>query len=106
MEEFLRNLNKVRKHNMIIDLKRKNKLNEKRMEMIKEKCKNIVSEYKENSDKLVSELREKVKNLEDEKKLIEKDRDYYKDLINRIPSFIVKLFCKNKNIKMLNKGGS
>ena len=33
-------------------------------------------------------------------------RDYYKALIERIPSFIVKLFCKNKNIKMLNKGGN
>ena len=106
MEEFLRNLNKIKRHNLIFDLKRKNELNEKRMKDIKNKCKNLITEYKENSDKVVNELSEKVKTLEDEKKLIEKDRDYYKALIERIPSFIVKLFCKNKNLKMLNKGGN
>ena len=65
-------------------------------------CKNIVLDYQEKNQSKLIKMNETINKLETEKEEIRKQRDYYKNSLDRIPKFVLKLFIKNN--KLLEKG--
>ncbi len=103
MKEVLLKLNKVNTHNKIERLKKENEIKDKKMQELADGCKEIIVEYKENSEKIIESMNEKINKLEEEKIKLEKENAYYKDTVEKIPKVLLKIFCK-KSKKCLNEG--
>ncbi len=103
MQEVLLNLNKIKSHNQLVHLKKENEIKDKKMQNLANGCKEIILEYKENSEKIIESMNEKINKLEEEKISLEKENNYYKESFEKIPKIIIKIFCKS-NKKLLNKG--
>ena len=102
MNNFLYKINSVKTNNQIVRLKKENELKDKKMEEVVSECKNIVLDFQAKSKNKVFEMNEKINKLEDENNELRKQRDFYKDSLEKMPKFIVKMFS-GKN-KMLEKG--
>jgi len=102
MDENLVKRSLIKNHNTIIRLKRV--INEK-----DQKIKKSVKEYQtevmahiNSQDKKIIELQKKIEEDNKEKMNLEQERNFYKESLNRIPKFIIKLFTKN--VKYLEEG--
>ena len=102
MNNFLYKIKSVKTNNQIVRLKKENELKDRKMTELVSECKNIVLDFQVKNKSKVLEMNEKINKLEDENNELRKQRDFYKDSLERIPKFIVKMFS-GKN-KMLEKG--
>ena len=94
MKEFLTKLNIVNNNNYINKLKKENAKKENRIE-----------KYVTNFKKVITEMEiEKIKNEQTIQALIETNRvlqdenNSYKNILDKIPNWIIKLFAGRKNI--------
>lgn len=102
MNNFLYKINNIKTHNQIMRLKKDNEQKTEKMNELITECKNIVLDYQEKNQSKLIKMNETINKLETEKEEIRKQRDYYKNSLDKIPKFILKLFIKNN--KLLDKG--
>ncbi len=102
MDENLVKRSLIKNHNTIIRLKRV--ISEK-----DQKVKKAVKEYQtevmthiNSQDKKIIELQKKIEEDNKEKMNLEQERNFYKESLNKIPKFIIKLFTKK--VKYLEEG--
>ena len=100
-EKFIR-LNFIQKHNEIIKLKRENKEKDDKIKEVIEDCREISREYNKKQEDIVIKLKNEVTRINSEKEQIEKERDFYKNSLNKIPKFILRIFC-GKNLFLNDK---
>ena len=94
MKEFLTKLNIVNNHNYINKLKQENTKKENRIEKYVTNFKKVITEMeieKRKNEKTIQELRETNRVLQDE-------NNSYKNILDKIPNFIIKLFAGRKNV--------
>ncbi len=102
MEEILRKMNLVKRYNETFLLKRELEENKLKMKQIEENSREIIRMHSEETEKLFQDLNNKIKELEDENLSLKKNVEFYKNTLDSLPKFIVKLFSK-KSLK-LNQG--
>ncbi len=94
--DFLRKINIIYKHNQIVSLKKKNKQkNEKIIELSKE-GKKIINEFGQKNKENIDRLNDKIRELQEENIYLKQERNYYKEIFDKIPSFIRRIFVKEK----------
>lgn len=93
MEEFLKRLNFVKNHNYIKSLENKNTENEKKIKKYVQNSKDAITELEKDKIKLKKQIEE----LEECNKNITEENKYYKNLLNRVPNWIIKLFVRKNN---------
>jgi len=94
MEEFLTNINLIKKNNYINQLKHDNKRNEERLEKYVENFKKEITEQeleKRQNQKTIKQLTEQNEKLLNENKS-------YKFILDKIPNWVIRLFVGKKNI--------
>lgn len=94
MKEFLTKLNIVNKNNYINKLKNENTQKENRIEKYVTNFKKVITEMeleKRKNEKTIQELREKNRMLQDE-------NNSYKNILDKIPNWIIKLFAGKNHI--------
>lgn len=94
MEEFLTKINLVKKNNYINKLEKDNQKN-------KEKIEKYVLNFKKEITEQEIEKRQyirTIKELTEDNKKLKQENDGYKYILNKIPSFIIRLFAGKKNI--------
>ena len=87
MEDFLTNLNIVKKNNYINKLERENKKNEARIE-----------KYVSNFKKEITEQELEKRKYQQIIKQLEAENKSYKVILDKIPNFIIRIFVGKKNI--------
>ena len=102
MKEKIIMLSMIKNHNDILRLKRENTKKQQKIDNLVNDCKNIIKEYQEENGKVIKEIEVKIASLEEENKRLKKEVVFYKEALNRIPRFILRLF--NGNVKELTKG--
>lgn len=105
MNDIVLKMNYVKNCNKIKELEDEAKLKDQRMTDYTNKCKNLIEEYKHKNIVQRDELKNKIKELEDANAKLSNEKDYYKNMLNSIPKFIQKLFCKKKD-KLLTEAGN
>ncbi len=90
--DFLRKINLVFKHNQINRLKRENEQKDKKIKLISEEGKRIFNDYKEEKNNIINQLTSEIKELEEKCNNLEGEKNYYKNQLDLIPTFIKKLF--------------
>lgn len=94
MKEFLTKLNIVKNNNYINKLKQENTKKENRIEKYVTNFKKVITEMeleKRKNEQTIKELRETNKVLQDE-------NNSYKNILDKIPNWIIKLFAGKKDI--------
>lgn len=102
MDNFLYKLNSMKNHNQIIKLKKENETKTQKMNEVISECKNIVLDYQKKNENEILKMNDKINTLEDENNELRKQRDFYRDSLEKVPKFILKMFV-GKN-KLLEKG--
>lgn len=100
MDEVLFKLNMVKNNNQIVRLKYKNKINNLKTVQLVNSYKKMVKKYQDKTTSEINNLKEKVKNLEEENQKMYAKNQLYKNTLDRIPNFIVRIFVGRK-IKLL-----
>lgn len=95
-EEFLRKLNFINKHNQIVDLKEENKKKDEQIKKISTEGKKLIDEFSQKSQENINALNNRIKELESEITTINQEKNYYKEIVESIPKFILKIFKNNK----------
>lgn len=95
-EEFLRKINFIFKNNQIAELKRKNEEKDSKIKKLSEKSKKMFIEFGSKNKEKLDSLNEKIKVLEEENIYLKQERNYYKEVFDKIPSFIRRIFVKEK----------
>ncbi len=94
--EFVKKLDNIIKHNQIIKLKAENEQKDKTINMLSKESRKIIDEFGQKNKQNIDELNDRIKALEEETLKIKQERNYYKDMLESIPSFIRKLFVREK----------
>lgn len=102
MKEKIIMINMIKNHNDILRLKSENTKKQQKIDNLVNDCKNIIKEYQEENGKAIREIESKISSLEDENKRLKKEIVFYKEALNKIPRFILRIF--NGNAKELTKG--
>ena len=84
-KELLFKLNSIQKHNEILRLKKKLEDTNANNEEFQKNYMDAVTNYREKVKDSVSDLNQKIE-------ILEKENQYYKSVISKIPSFIVRIF--------------
>ena len=102
MNDVIYRINYILAKNNEAKLKKENSEKDKKITECSEECKRIISERHEENSNKINELTEKISVLESEKEKISKERDFYKDNLNKVPKFLLKLFGISKKEKLLD----
>lgn len=102
MKEFLYKLNLMNNHNKIIQLEKKNQKNVDRTQKLVESYKEIINNYEIKKQTEIKEMSEKIKFLEEENSNLVLQCKFYKDCLDKVPNFILRIFV-GKNKKLLSK---
>ena len=95
-EELLKNVGLLMKQNQMVKLKKENKKKDEQIKKISTEGKKLIDEYSQKNQENINSLNIKIKELENQITTINQERNYYKEIVEAMPSFIVKLFKKNK----------
>jgi len=102
MNDIVYRVNYILSKNNEQKLLKENIEKDKKIVEFSEECKRIVTEGQENNLNRINELTEKISVLESEKEVISKERDFYKDSLNKIPNIFLKIFGISKKDGLLN----
>ena len=102
MNDVIYRINYILAKNNEAKLKKENSEKDKKIIEFSEECKRIISERHEENSNKINELTEKISVLESEKEKISKERDFYKDNLNKVPKFLLKLFGISKKENLLD----
>ena len=102
MKDILVKLNMMRNHNQIAKLKQENKDNTAKTQALVQSYKQIVNEYQEKIQNEKIDMKEKIARLEEENSNLRIQYQFYKDCLDKIPNFILRIFV-GKNKKLLSK---
>lgn len=102
MKDFLYKLNIMKNHNKIISLEKKNQENVDKTKELVDSYKEIINNYDIKNQKEIQKMNEKIKLLEEENCNIVLQCKFYKDCLDKIPNFILRIFV-GKNRKLLSK---
>ena len=95
-DDFFKKLSFIYKQNQIVRLKKESKQKDEKIKELSKEGKKIIDEFghknKENIDKLNDTIRE----LQEENISLKQERNYYKEMFEKIPSFIRRIFVKEK----------
>lgn len=94
MKEFLTKLNIVNKNNYINKLEKDNTQKENRIEKYVTNFKKVITEMeleKRKNEQTIQELRENNRMLQDE-------NNSYKNILDKIPNWIIKIFAGKKHV--------
>ena len=95
MEEILQKMNMIRKHNELVRLRRKNSLQDIKINQIK----NSFDDIKLTTNTMINQMNEKISQLENENAEIKRQRDAYIEYVESFPKIIRKLFGKKNYLK-------
>ena len=95
MEEILQKMNMIRKHNELVRLRRKNFLQDKKINQIKDSFDDI----KSTTNDMINQMNEKIYQLEKENDELKRQRDAYIEYVEGFPKIIRKLFGPKKYLK-------
>ena len=95
MEEILQKMNMIRKHNELVRLRRKNSLQDNKINQIK----NSFDDIKLTTNNMINQMNEKIYQLEKENDEIKRQRDTYIEYVDGFPKIIRKLFVQKKYLK-------
>ena len=95
-EELAKKMGFVLNQNQIVMLKEENKRKDEQIKKISTEGKKLIDEYSQKNQENINSLNIKIKELENQITTINQERNYYKEIVEAMPSFIVKLFKKNK----------
>ena len=102
MKDFLYRLNLMKNHNRIISLEKKNQRNVEKTQELVESYKEIINNYENKKQTEAKKLNEKIKQLEEENSNLVLQCKFYKDCLDKVPNFILRIFV-GKNKKLLSK---
>jgi len=94
MEEFLTKINLVKKNNYINKLEQDNQKNKEKIEKYVSNFKKEITEQEIEKRKYI----QTIKDLSQDNQKLKQENDGYKYILNKIPSFIIRLFAGKKNI--------
>ena len=95
-EELLKKLNYMYKHNQIVSLKTENQEKDEKIRKLSEDSKKIIGEFGSKNKENIDNLKERIKALEEKNMSLNQEKNYYKEMFEKIPSFIRKIFIKEK----------
>ena len=94
--EFVKRVNNIAKQNKIVLLQRENEQKDETINMLSKESRKIIDEFGQKSKQNIDQLNDRIKALEEESLKIKQERNYYKEMLESIPSFIRKLFVREK----------
>ena len=109
IEVILTKLNHIKNKNTIVSLKSKLANQEGSNKQLTSNAKKIIEDLVKSNAALKDEKEElelTIKNLEDETYSLKQQYNYYENIINKIPKFILRIFAKKDKELLLNKGKS
>lgn len=93
----------IKEHNHAVKLEKNNK---RKIKEIKGKCKDIITEYQKNNNKIIKDMEENIIRINKENEQLKMQLAFYKSVIDRIPKFILKIFIKKyKSLNQENNNG-
>ena len=102
-QEVLYKLNKMKRTHEISSLRRQVIDHQKAIISYKSSFKDAADQYHSFVQESIKKLQSEIDTLNKEKIILQNENKTYKNMLNRIPNFIVKLFNKN-DYKHLAKG--
>ena len=103
MEKNLFKIQMIKEHNHAVKLEKNNK---RKIKEIKVKCKDIITEYQKNNNKIIKDMEENIIKINKENEQLNMQLAFYKSVIDRIPKFILKIFIKKyKSLNQENNNG-
>lgn len=97
-EDLYKKIVNMAEHNQIVKLKYENNKKDEKLKKISEEGKKILDKYGEKNKLNINKLNERIKELEKQLNEMKQERNYYKELLEKIPSFIRKIFIKDKTM--------
>ncbi len=94
--EFVKRVNNIAKQNKIVLLQRENEQKDETINMLSKESRKIIDEIGQKNKQNIDQLNDRIKALEEESLKIKQERNYYKEMLESIPSFIRKLFVREK----------
>lgn len=94
--EFVKRVNNIAKQNKIVLLQRENEQKDETINMLSKESRKIIDEFGQKNKQNIDQLNDRIKALEEESLKIKQERNYYKEMLESIPSFIRKLFVREK----------
>lgn len=95
-KELIKKMSFVMRENQMIMLEKENQKKDEQIKKISTEGKKLIDEYSQKNQENINSLNIKIKELENQITTINQERNYYKEIVEAMPSFIVKLFKKNK----------
>ena len=95
-EDVLKKLNFIYKQNQIVRLKKENKQKDEKIKELSKEGKKIIDEFGHKNKENIDKLNDMIRELQEENISLKQERNYYKEMFYKIPSFIRRIFIKEK----------
>lgn len=95
-EDFLRKINYIYRQNQLVRLKRENKQKEERIKELSKEGKKLIDDFGQKNKANFDNLNDRIRRLEEENNVLKQETNYYKEVFEKIPSFIRRIFIKEK----------
>lgn len=95
-DDFFKKLSFIYKQNQIVRLKKESKQKDEKIKELSKEGKKIIDEFGHKNKENIDKLNDMIRELQEENISLKQERNYYKEMFEKIPSFIRRIFVKEK----------
>ena len=95
-DDFFKKLSFIYKQNQIVRLKKESKQKDEKIKELSKEGKKIIDEFGHKNKENIDKLNDMIRELQEENISLKQERNYYKEMFEKIPSFIRRIFAKEK----------